>query len=486
MSQALPPIDTEKLSKLKIVVAGDIMLDRYVHGEVTRMAPEAPVPVLKITREETMLGGAGNVLANLRGLGAQASIVSVIGQDSAGEKICKMCEGMGIRSESLIVLEDRPTTEKTRYVGNDQILMRSDSENSSMLKSENEKLFLCALKKEIFNADVLILSDYSKGSLTSVVIREAISLAKQNNIPVLVDPKRTDCTIYTGASVITPNLKELAAMTGMGVASDEDVELAAQKLSAESNISAVVVTRSERGASVIENSSMTHIPNAARTVRGVSGAGDTFISTLAVGIAAGLELLEAAELANQACGIVVSRDGTTPITANDLFSKDSSRNSSTEWDAARSRVKEWQAQGLTVGFTNGCFDILHAGHVTYLEEAASYCDRLVVGLNRDRSVKILKGPTRPVNDEASRSIVLAGLGAVDLVVLFGADEASGDNTPCDLLRHIRPDIIFKGGDYTEDQLPEAKVVRAYGGEVKIMSLVEGKSTTNIIKKISTE
>lgn len=229
---------------------------------------------------------------------------------------------------------------------------------------------------------------------------------------------------------------------------------------------------------------MLHIPNEAGVVRGVSGAGDTFISTLAAGLAAGCDLVSAAQLANKACGIVVAQEGTTPINSAQLFASDKNL-SYASWDSAGTQIEEWKKRGLKVGFTNGCFDILHAGHVTYLQEAASYCDRLVVGLNHDVSVRILKGPTRPVNDEASRATVLAGLGAVDLVVLFGAEEAGGDNTPCDLLRHIRPDIIFKGGDYTEDQLPEAKIVRSYGGDVKIMGLVEGKSTTNIIKKIGT-
>lgn len=485
MAHPTPVQIVDLLPQLKILVIGDIMLDRYVHGEVTRVAPEAPVPVLNITHEEVMLGGAGNVIANLRGLGVKTSIIAMIGMDEAGQKIKNLCDEKNIATEGLIVVSDRPTTQKTRYIGNGQVLIRADQENSSAIECSNETSLLEAISNEIQNADAVILSDYLKGVLTENIIQAAIRKAGARDIPVLVDPKRKDCSIYKGANVITPNLKELAAASGLPVDNDADVQRATTKLLSDSGIAAAVVTRSERGASVMADKSqnMEHIPNTANIVRGVSGAGDTFVATLAVGLAAGLDLVSAAQLANKACGIVVAAEGTTSINSAQLFASDINF-SHAPWISAKAQIDEWKTQGLKVGFTNGCFDILHAGHVTYLQEAASYCDRLVVGLNHDNSVRILKGPTRPVNEEASRATVLSGLGAVDLVVLFGAENSNDDNTPCGLLRYIQPDIIFKGGDYTEDQLPEAKVVRAYGGDVKIMGLVDGKSTTNIIKKIA--
>lgn len=484
MSQSSAQPVTKDFSQFKIVVAGDIMLDRYIYGDVTRVAPEAPVPVVKILREENMLGGAGNVLMNLRGLGVQTSIVAVIGTDEAGERIKTACEKNQIGAAGLIALTDRPTTEKTRFSGNGQILLRADQENASAISGEVEKKILSALKQELQNAHALILSDYLKGALTDKVIRGAIDAAKERNIPVLVDPKSSDFSIYRGADVVTPNLKELAAATKMSLETDENVVQAAEKIFKETGLCALVVTRSERGASVCENNgTIVHIREVAEKAIGVSGAGDTFIATLAGGLAADMTLTQAAELANKACSIVVAQEGTTPIRAEDLFKSGESRPFS-DWEAARAQIRHWQDQGLKVGFTNGCFDILHAGHVTYLQQAAQFCDRLVVGLNHDKSVRILKGPTRPVNDESARATVLSALASIDLVVLFGAEEEGTDNTPCDLLRHIRPDVIFKGGDYHEDQLPEARVVRDYGGEVKIMGLVEGKSTTGILNKIS--
>ncbi len=474
------------LADLKIVVAGDIMLDRYIYGDVSRISPEAPVPVLAANREAEMLGGAGNVLSNLAGLGVRPHVVALIGDDAAGEKIKQLCAEKSVAANGLLVVQNRPSAEKTRYVGNGQQMLRVDHEKPVSLSGADEDRFIALLKEQLNGAKVLVLSDYGKGALTNKVLSEAIVEAKKLGVTVLVDPKGADYSRYRGADVVTPNRKELGEATAnLPNKTDSEIAIAAQKLLELSGIKSVVATRSADGMSVLADKSgkAVHLKTQAREVYDVSGAGDTVIATIAAGLGLGLSLVDAATIANRAAGIVVAQAGTTSIKLQDLIDE-SEHHSFLSWEAGREQIRAWQAQGLKVGFTNGCFDILHAGHVLYLKEAASYCDRLVLGLNHDKSVKILKGPTRPVNDEESRATVMAGLGSISLVVLFGAETVDQDNTPAGILDYLRPDIIFKGGDYTEDQLPEAKVVRAYGGEVKIMGLTEGKSTTNIINKIA--
>ncbi len=468
---------------IRVVVIGDCMLDRYVYGSVSRISPEGPFPILSVEREKDGLGGAGNVFANLKSLGVDARIISVVGKDEAANSMRALC-GPGAE---MIEVGDRPTIQKIRFVGNGMQMMRADHEVIAPLLENDEDRLLEIAKHEIRFAKAVILSDYSKGALTKRVLAEIIAEARVLGIPVLVDPKGKDYTIYKGADVVTPNRKELAESIGVpSLAGDADIANAAQKLLESSGINSIVATRSEDGMTVLDGLDGTpvHLKTMAQEVSDVSGAGDTVIATLAAGLAAGLSLVEAAALANKAAGIAVAKAGAHAVTSGELFSQSIGSDSFATWDAAKEQVRIWKEQGLKVGFTNGCFDILHAGHVTYLKEAASHCDRLVLGLNHDKSVKILKGESRPVNMEGDRATVMAGLGSVNLVVLFGATEAGGDNTPVELIRYIEPGIIFKGGDYTEDQLPEAKVVRAYGGEVKIMGIVEGRSTTNIIKKIS--
>lgn len=475
------PIRGKNLNELKIVVIGDVMLNHYVFGDVTRISPEGPFPVLSITHETRDLGGAGGVFANLQALGVEARIIGIIGEDPAAKDIQKLSGANGI----FIVATDRPTILKTRFVGNHAQIMRADREKVAPLSPQDEDKIIQAALGEIAKAQVLILSDYGKGALTKKVLQECIRAANANNIPVLVDPKGKDFAIYKGADVVTPNRKELSEATGGKTENDSEIEATAQKCLELSGIKSIVATRSEDGMSVLEskNGKAVHLKADAREVFDVSGAGDTVIATLATGLALGLSLQEAASLANRAAGIVVSKRGVCVITKEELFGMDNTK----DWfelAPAKEKIDVWKAQGLKVGFTNGCFDILHAGHVTYLKEARSFCDRLVLGLNHDNSVRLLKGPTRPVNGQDDRATVMAGLGSVDMVVLFGAEKQGDDNTPVDLIRYLKPDIIFKGGDYREDQLPEAAVVRSYGGDVKLMGLSEGRSTTNIINKIS--
>jgi D-beta-D-heptose 7-phosphate kinase/D-beta-D-heptose 1-phosphate adenosyltransferase len=476
-----------------ILVIGDIMLDRFVYGDADRISPEGPVPVLRVNRETLMLGGSGNVLANLRGLGVAASIISVIGEDHEGRTVQQYIEASGASADDLIRVPGRPTSIKTRFLANHQQLLRVDEERTDALPQAAEAALLQVIRTRLPQQKAVILSDYGKGVLSKSVIGAVIELASAHGIPVLVDPKGSDYGRYRGATIVTPNRKELADATGgLPTESDDDIVNAANHLLESSGIGAVIATRSQDGMSVIEREiAPLHLKTKEIEVFDVSGAGDTVIATVAAGLAAGAPLSMAATLANLAGGIVVTKVGTAAIRSQDLTDAILAHDPHTahqarlcEWDLAREQVERWKARGLKVGFTNGCFDILHAGHVNYLNEARSLCDRLVLGLNHDRSVRLLKGPTRPVNTEIDRATVIGGLGAVDMVVLFGATEPGLDNTACDLIQALQPDIFFKGGDYTIDQIPEARIVQAYGGEVRLMGLTNGLSSSKTIQKLS--
>ncbi|MCB1532047.1 MAG: D-glycero-beta-D-manno-heptose-7-phosphate kinase [Alphaproteobacteria bacterium] len=477
-----------------VLVIGDIMLDRFIYGRVDRISPESPVPVLSIKREDSMLGGAGNALANLAGLKAKGLVISVIGDDSEGAQLREKAQEMGADISGLVVDSARPTIVKTRYLAGHQQLLRSDYESSAALSETIEAQLIEKAKQLIPDAKAVILSDYGKGLLTETLIAAVMNAANAAGVPVIVDPKGQDFSKYKGARAITPNKKELSEATrGLPVDTDEQVIAAAQTLIESCGIDAVVATRSAEGMSVIEaNAAPVHFETVAQEVFDVSGAGDTVIATIAAGLAAGADLADAAALANVAGGVVVAKVGTAPIRADELAAALEGEQKAglsapvCNWDEAAEHVKRWKAKGLKTGFTNGCFDIVHLGHVSYLNDARAKCDRLIVGLNADSSVKILKGPSRPVHDEASRAAVLAALAAVDMVVLFGATNEGEDNTACDLLSKIQPDIYFKGGDYTVDQIPEAPSVQSYGGVVEVMPVYEGHSTTASIKKASDE
>jgi len=482
-----------------VLVVGDVMLDRFVYGDVERISPEAPVPVLRVKREDQMLGGAGNALANLAGLGAAATLCAVIGSDADGQAIKTCMETLGCRAAVLVVDPTRPTIVKTRFLAGHQQLLRADYERVAALGEGVSSKILAHLSTLIPESGAVLLSDYGKGLLSPAVIAEIIALARAHCIPVIVDPKGQDFSIYRGASVLTPNRKELSDATkGAPTKTDEEVCRAAESLIETCGIEAIVATRSGDGMSVIRlGQPPVHLRTTDLEVFDVSGAGDTVIATLAAALAAGAALEDAAALANVAGSLVVTKVGTAPIRMKelrDLLESDQGdvltktgrerekgdrarRGDILDWDAATEQVRRWKARGLTVGLTNGCFDILHFGHVSYLNQARDRCDRMIVALNTDSSVRILKGPDRPVHDETSRASVLAGLGAVDMVVMFGAQEACDDNTARALLARLKPDVYFKGGDYTESQIPEAPTVRAYGGQVEIMGAYDGHSTT---------
>lgn len=495
----------QNIAKTSVLVIGDIMLDRFVYGRVDRISPESPVPVLTITRQTRMLGGAGNTLSNLAHLGCDAKILSLIGEDDDGMEIQNLIAELGLETDGIIVSAEKPTIVKTRYLAGHQQLLRADFEQIHALGTETERRLIETCASMIKDVQAVILSDYGKGLLSNSVIRSIIDQAREYNIPVIVDPKGRDYSKYKGATAVTPNKKELSEATGvLNLNTDHDIVSASRNLLQSSGISYVVATRSKDGMSVISKDDLAHIRSAANIeVFDVSGAGDTVIATLAACMAAGAPITKAAAIANLAGSIVVTKVGTAPILSEELIQALSEHNTDSDvasnpahiqktsafmaplstWQQAKEEIQRWKARGLKVGFTNGCFDIIHTGHVSYLNEARKRCDRLVVGLNKDTSVKILKGPTRPVHDENGRACVLSALGCVDMVILFGAENSGDDNTASQLISTIQPDIYFKGGDYTIEQIPETPAVRACGGIVELMPGYDGHSTTSSITKI---
>ena len=487
----------DKLSSARVLVVGDVMMDRFVYGDVKRISPEGPVPVLLQKHERYMLGGAGNVISNLFCLGVQSALISICGDDEAADLLADLLKEHDVDRDGLCIVPGRKTTLKTRYMASNQQLLRADYEDTGEIDTETEEKILARFAEELKTADIVLISDYGKGVLTQSLISQIMTLSNAAGKDVLVDPKGGDYSKYKGAFAVTPNREELSDAAGYEIIQDDAaIEDGAREVIRQNGINAVIATRSEAGMSVIEadKDQVVHIRTKAREVYDVSGAGDTVIATVAAALAAGSDLPQAAALANEAGAVVVAKIGTAPIYIDELKAqllKNATAHAAV-FDvkvAGASAVYDvldivglWKSQGHKVGFTNGCFDILHSGHTTYLSQTKEHCDKLILGLNSDMSVRRLKGETRPVNVETDRAIVMAALDSVDIVVLFGDDPRDNDQ-PCVLIDKLRPDVIFKGGDYKEEDLPEAKVARAYGGDVQILSLVEGRSTTNTIQKM---
>lgn len=473
----------ERFPAARVLCVGDVMLDRYVYGRADRVSAEAPVPVLRVERQAEMAGGAGNVARNLAALGVRTGLVAVVGGDPAGRALAGMLGEDGIRAD-LVVDESRPTTVKSRFVAAGQQLLRADDETSAPLRGAVADKLVTAAQAAMGEADVLVLSDYAKGVLTTDVLRRLIGVAAERGLPVLIDPKRQDVEAYAGAAVVKPNLQELSAVVGRAVASDSEVEEAGAELSGRLGGAAILVSRSAAGMSLIRpDAPALHLRTRAPEVFDVSGAGDTVVAVAAAAMAAGGGLAEAARLANLAGGLVVAKVGTAVVSTNELLLALLDRELSgaeakvLSGEAALEAVKRWRLSDLKIGFTNGCFDLLHPGHVSLLAEARGHCDRLIVGLNSDASVKRLKGPDRPVQTEAARALVLASLGMVDRVVIFD------DDTPIPLLHLLQPDVLIKGGDYTLAEVVGADIVQAYGGEVRLAQVVPGHSSTEVIARI---
>jgi len=460
-----------------VIVLGDVMLDRFLYGDAKRISPEAPVPVVRLGRRDNMAGGAGNVARNLLALGGTASLIGLVGTDAAADEV----EALLGPSARLIRSPDRATSTKLRVIAERQQVVRVDEEDLRPASTEEAGLLLAALREALVDGRVLVLSDYGKGVLTPEVCAGAIAMARAAGVLCLVDPKGRDFTHYAGADLLTPNAAELAEATGMPVASDGEAESAARALLARVAVGGILATRSEKGMMMVPRTAAAMTAKAtAREVFDVSGAGDTVIATLALSLACGLEMSEAMRLANAAAGVVVGKLGTATCSAAELEQalrqEDGSVGQALSWESAAGLARAWQAAGLRVGFANGCFDVLHAGHVRLLQDARRHCDRLIVGLNDDDGVRRLKGPARPLNPLADRAAVIGALAAVDAVVGFAED------TPLEAILALRPDRLFKGSDYRLDQVVGAPEIASWGGQTVLLDLLPGRSTTGLVER----
>ncbi len=471
---------------LRVLVVGDVMIDRYIVGDVERISPEAPVPVLRQAREYSRPGGAANVAMNLAGLGLQTSLAGFVGVDAHAAELQALMRESGVNTDALLTAS-LPTIAKTRVVSRTQQLMRIDVESRDEHTAADCQALREAAVTAVADADAVVLSDYAKGALTTELCRAVIEAARAKGVPVLVDPKTRDFRKYAGATTVCPNLHELSTATGVDVHATDALLEAGRDLLPTLGIDFLTVTMSERGIRVLRQGGAAeeyHSPARAREVFDVSGAGDTVIATLAASLAAGLSMEAAVELANVAAGIVVAKLGTVPVAAHEIVSELTissgvvSAEKVLDRERAVERVREWRSSGETIVFTNGCFDLLHIGHITLLEDCRRFGSKLVVGMNTDRSVSELKGPTRPIVSERERTRVMAALGAVDLVVLFD------EETPLELIRGMHPDVLVKGGDYTVETVVGHEDVIATGGRVEIVPTVPGFSTSNIVKKMA--
>jgi D-beta-D-heptose 7-phosphate kinase/D-beta-D-heptose 1-phosphate adenosyltransferase len=469
-------LEIPRFDSARILVLGDVMLDRYWHGATSRISPEAPVPVVKVEDIADSPGGAANVALNIAALGAACSLSGLVGLDREGEILSTVLQSAGIRCDFLPI-KDKPTITKLRVLSRHQQLIRLDfEENFSQQEASGLRDKLTSLLK---NQDLVILSDYLKGALSDV--SQLIAEIRKAGIPILVDPKGTDFSRYKGASILTPNLHEFETI--VGVCDSEALLVSkAQQLIAELELEALLVTRGEHGMTLIQPGQQElHFPARSRDVFDVTGAGDTVISVLGAALAAGKPLAEAVALSNIAAAIAVSKVGTVAVSGPELRREVQADSDSDRGIMSREQLAlalaDARANGEKVVFTNGCFDIIHAGHVGYLQDARQQGDRLIVAVNDDASVTRLKGEGRPINSLERRMAVLAGLESVDWVVGFSED------TPIPLLELLKPDVLIKGGDYKISEVVGADVVQAYGGEVKVLSFLDNCSTTNIVKKI---
>ncbi|MEQ8602695.1 MAG: D-glycero-beta-D-manno-heptose-7-phosphate kinase [Marivibrio sp.] len=473
----------DRLGDATVVCVGDLMLDRFVEGSVRRISPEAPIPVLSVARRRTDLGGAGNVARNLAALGAKTRLFAAVGADDAAQEVRRALDSLSGLTAQLSVASDRPTTVKTRFMAGGQQLLRTDEEEIGPLDAEARTALIEAATAALQGAGALALSDYGKGVLCDETIAALIEAARAAGAPVICDPKGRDYSRYRGAQWLTPNRSELALASGAPTHDADAVEAACRRIVETAGVEGVLATRSEQGMTLFGPDGTLHLPTRAREVFDVAGAGDTVVAAFAAGLAAGVPAAEAAQLANQAAGVVVGKVGTATAYPAELLSaahEDAWLGGEAKVvpaAAAADRVAGWRRRGKRVGFTNGCFDLLHPGHLSLIRQARAACDRLVVGLNSDESVRRLKGPDRPVQSEAARAAVLASLAAVDLVVVFGED------TPLALIETLKPDVLVKGADYARDQVVGAAQVESWGGRVVLAELLDGHSTTGTLKRL---
>lgn len=472
-------------TKCSVIVVGDVMLDIYFWGEVKRISPEAPVPVVRIKEKTWTPGGAGNVALNLAGLKCSTVLLGIRGEDFNGEHLSEILTKRGI-DDDLIKSTTQLTTTKTRIIGQGQQLLRLDEEETSEISEEVRIRLIDRFDKALNRADAVILSDYGKGVFKGQTAREIIGRCRQRNIPVFVDPKGISWERYHGATCLTPNLAEFQTVAPFPFNDESALEEQAGQIIERFDLTYLVVTRGSRGLSLFgRNLRAVHIPAEVKEVFDVSGAGDTVIATLAAAFGSGLNMRRASELANLAAGIVVGKLGTQPIDCAEL--KGAVRDKELvdvkkfcDRVQAKKMISAWKTEGKRIVFTNGCFDLLHIGHIKLLQAAAEKGDKLVVGLNSDASVRRLKGNSRPIIPEEERAALLSSIKSVDLVVIFDED------TPIELIREFRPEVLVKGGDYTPETVVGRQMVESWGGTVELVPLVEGVSTTRVIEWVKSK
>jgi D-beta-D-heptose 7-phosphate kinase/D-beta-D-heptose 1-phosphate adenosyltransferase len=468
-----------------VLCIGDLMLDEFVYGEVSRVSPEAPAMVIAVKRSELMIGGAGNVARNLVALGARCIFVGVIGDDDTGRTLQSALKKEPRIDAHLVVDGARQSIRKVRFVSEHHSahLLRADWEASSPVDAKTEEALIAHIEKAAPKAGAIVLSDYAKGTLTKRVVRAAIDAANKLGKPIVVDPKGRDYGVYRGATLITPNRQELAEATHSVAATDGEIVQAASALARSVQAKAVLVTRSETGMTLVHDGTAIHVPAYPVRVRDVSGAGDTVVAVLAAMLAMGADFESAMRAANAAAAVVVGKRGTATLSIAELRSRilpaatlAPEEKIVFDWALLDEHLAEWRRQGQRVGFTNGCFDLLHPGHVKLLAGARAACDRLVVGLNGDASVTRLKGEGRPVQQVAARAEVLAALEAVDLVVVFDED------TPEKLIARVKPTVLVKGSDYKREDVVGHDIVEASGGQVILIDIVPGHSTSAMVAR----
>jgi len=477
---------SQAMTRRTVLCVGDLMLDEFVYGEVSRISPEAPAPVIAAQRSESNVGGAGNVARNIAALGVRCIFVGLVGEDDAGAKL-KAALAREPNIESVLVCDaGRPTTRKVRFVSEhfSTHMLRVDWELAVPASGETEQKLIDAILSRLPAADIVLLSDYAKGVLTARVIRDIIDAARNLGKRVIVDPKSLNFAIYRGAALLTPNRKEFAEATRSRADTEQAITDAAQDAIQLADCEAILVTQSEHGMTLVpRQGTPIHVPAYPVKVRDVSGAGDTVAAVLAASLAAGADWETALRMANAAAAVAVGKQGTASVSAVELRRKilphaylAAEEKIVTDFAALEAHLAEWRQRGQRIGFTNGCFDILHPGHVKVLTAARAACDRLVVGLNSDASVRRLKGDSRPVQAECARAEVLAALEAVDLVAIFEED------TPIRLIEQIKPSVLVKGGDYTREQVVGHEIVEAHGGAVMLVDVLLGFSTTSLVDR----
>lgn len=482
-SQVIAEAVRSRFGEKRVLVVGDLMLDRYMWGDVSRVSPEAPVPVLRPHRDAERAGGAGNLALNLAALGLRVQLAGYVGDDDQARQLFQVWQDAHLGTDLVTTLSDRPTITKTRIIAGNQHVLRVDAEDLSPIGESDELGFRQRILAQLDNTDAVALSDYGKRVLSTELCQELIAETRRRRLAVLVDPKGRDYKKYAGATLLTPNLKELETVTGVPAHEPEALIEGGRRMVKELGLDAIVLTQGEQGMTFISPEQTLHSPAVAKEVFDVSGAGDTVVAALTAGILTGLDRIDMLQLANLAAGIVVAKIGTAPVERDELLEALHPHgayvvDSIYTLERLRGAVASWRASGERIVFTNGCFDLLHAGHVDYLQKAADEGERLIVALNTDRSVRALKGEGRPIVNQEDRAFLIAALAAVDAVILFD------EETPMTLIEALRPDVLAKGADYTEDRVVGAKEVRSWGGDVVLVPLIEGKSTSELIRKIA--